>query len=137
MTMQTLSPTPVDLAFAALAHPIRRAMVERLRRGEATVMELAQPFGLAQPTISKHLKVLEEAGLIESGHDAQRRPRRLVAGPLQEIEKWIGPFREQWEARFANLDRFLEKETPERNERKTHAAKSKRRAKPGADKARR
>jgi DNA-binding transcriptional ArsR family regulator len=137
MTMQMPASTPVDLAFAALAHPIRRAMVERLRRGEATVAELGRPFGLAQPTISKHLKVLEAAGLIESGQDAQRRPRRLVAGPLQEIEKWIEPFRQEWEARFANLDRFLEKETPERKERKAHAAKSKRRTKHGADKARR
>jgi DNA-binding transcriptional ArsR family regulator len=94
-------------AFAALADPTRRAIVARLASGEATVSELMAPFDLTQPTISKHLKVLEDAGLIERGRDAQRRPRRLVAVALKDIADWIEPFRQQWEARFDNLDRHL------------------------------
>src|SRR3954463_5112581 len=87
--------------FSALADPTRRAILARLSQGEATVNELAEPFGLAQPTISKHLRVLEDAGLIQQGRDAQRRPRSLVVGgPLKEIDDWLKPFREQWEARF-------------------------------------
>lgn len=93
--------------FAALADPTRRAIVARLFKGEATVSELMAPFDLTQPTISKHLKVLEKAGLIESGRDAQRRPRRLAAGPLKDIADWIEPFRKEWEARFSSLDRHL------------------------------
>jgi DNA-binding transcriptional ArsR family regulator len=96
--------------FAALADPTRRAILARLSRGDATVSELAEPFGLAQPTISKHLRVLEEAGLIQQGRDAQRRPRTLVVGgPLKQVDAWLGPFREQWERRFDRLDAFLEK----------------------------
>ncbi|MDX2019585.1 MAG: metalloregulator ArsR/SmtB family transcription factor [Deltaproteobacteria bacterium] len=100
----------VDLAFSALADPTRRAILSRLAQGEATVTELAEPFGLAQPTISKHLRVLEEAGLIEQGKDAQRRPRRLVlGGPLKDVDAWLRPFREQWERRFDSLDAFLKR----------------------------
>lgn len=100
----------LNLAFAALADPTRRAILARLAKGEATVSELAQPFGLRQPTISKHLRVLEEAGLIRQARDAQRRPRRLVVGgPLRDVDAWLGPFRAQWEGRFDNLDSYLNK----------------------------
>lgn len=100
----------LSLAFAALAGPTRRAILARLAKGEATVSELAQPFGLRQPTISKHLRVLEEAGLIRQARDAQRRPRRLVVGgPLKDVDAWLGPFRAQWEGRFDNLDSYLNK----------------------------
>jgi DNA-binding transcriptional ArsR family regulator len=100
----------LDLAFAALAHPTRRAILARLAKGEAAVSELGKPFGLRQPTISKHLRVLEEAGLIRRGRDAQRRPRQLiVGGPLKQVDAWLRPFREQWERRFDNLDSYLEK----------------------------
>jgi len=100
----------LDQAFAALSDPTRRAILARLAQGEATVSELAEPFGLAQPTISKHLRVLEEAGLITQGRDAQRRPRALVlGGPLKEVDAWLRPFREQWERRLDNLDAYLGK----------------------------
>jgi DNA-binding transcriptional ArsR family regulator len=100
----------LDQAFAALSDPTRRAILARLARGEATVSELAEPFGLAQPTISKHLRVLEEAGLVTQGRDAQRRPRTLVlGGPLKEVDAWLRPFREQWERRLDNLDAYLGK----------------------------
>jgi DNA-binding transcriptional ArsR family regulator len=100
----------LDAVFSALSDPTRRAILARLARGEATVTELAEPFGLAQPTISKHLRVLEEAGLIEQGRDAQRRPRQLVVGgPLQDVDVWLQPFREQWERRFDALDSFLQR----------------------------
>ena len=102
--------TSLDLAFAALADPTRRAILARLSKGEATVSELSKPFRLRQPTISKHLRVLEEAGLIRQGRDAQRRPRQLVVGgPFKHVDAWIRPFREQWEGRFDNLDAYLKK----------------------------
>jgi len=102
--------TPLDLAFAALADPTRRAILARLSKGEATVSELSKPFGLRQPTISKHLRVLEEAGFIRQARDAQRRPRQLVVGgPLKDVDAWIRPFRAQWEGRFDNLDAYLKK----------------------------
>ena len=95
--------------FSALADPTRRAILSRLAEGEASVSELAEPFGLAQPTISKHLRVLEEAGLIQQARDAQKRPRRLVVGgPLKEVDVWLRPFREQWERRFDALESLLE-----------------------------
>ena len=95
--------------FHALSDPTRRAILARLALGEASVSELMAPFGFSQPTISKHLKVLEGAGLIEGGRDAQRRPRRLTAAALKEVANWIEPFRRQWEQRFANLDDHLAK----------------------------
>jgi DNA-binding transcriptional ArsR family regulator len=96
--------------FSALADPTRRAILARLAQGDATVSELAEPFGLRQPTISKHLRILEEAGFIRQGRDAQRRPRSLVVGgPLEELDVWLAPFREQWERRFDALESFLDK----------------------------
>lgn len=97
----------LSLTFAALADPTRRAIVARLARGEADVSELAQPFGFSQPTISKHLKVLEQAGLVVRGRDAQRRPRTLVAKPLRDLDRWLEAYRQLWEDRFASLDAYL------------------------------
>ena len=94
-------------AFHALGDPTRRAILARLVSGEATVSELMEPFQLSQPTISRHLKVLENAGLIEGGRDAQRRPRRLAPLAMKDIADWIEPFRQQWESRFKNLDAHL------------------------------
>jgi DNA-binding transcriptional ArsR family regulator len=94
-------------AFSALADPTRRAMLARLAVSEATVSELMAPFKLSQPTISKHLKVLEDAGFIECGRDAQRRPRKLASIALKDVADWVEPFRKQWEGRFDNLDRHL------------------------------
>jgi len=104
--------TQLTAVFSALADPTRRAILARLARGEATVSELAEPFGLRQPTISKHLRILEEAGFIRQARDAQRRPRSLVVGgPLESVEEWLKPFREQWEKRFDRLDSFLAKKS--------------------------
>ncbi len=94
-------------AFYALSDPTRRAILARLASGEASVSQLMEPFQLSQPTISKHLKVLETAGLIEGGRDAQRRPRRLTPRGMKDISDWIEPFRQQWESRFNNLDAHL------------------------------
>lgn len=98
----------LDAVFAALADPTRRAIVARLAEGEATVNELGAPFDMSQPAISKHLKVLERAGLITIGHDAQRRPRKLEAEPLVEAIDWIERYREVWEANYQRLDALLE-----------------------------
>ncbi len=96
------------MTFAALADPTRRAILARLASGEASVTELAEPFAMSQPAISKHLKVLERAGLISRGRDAQRRPRRLEAKPLAEATDWLERYREFWEASFQQLDTLLE-----------------------------
>ncbi|HEX3762903.1 MAG TPA: metalloregulator ArsR/SmtB family transcription factor [Kofleriaceae bacterium] len=98
----------LDATFAALADPTRRAILARLAKGEATVMELAAPFAISQPAISKHLKVLERAGLIARGRDAQRRPCKLVPGPLRAVDAWIERYRELWEQSFEALDGVLE-----------------------------
>jgi DNA-binding transcriptional ArsR family regulator len=98
----------LDATFAALADPTRRAILARLASGEASVMELAEPFAMSQPAISKHLKVLERAGLISRGLDAQRRPRRLEAKPLAEATDWLERYREFWEGNFQRLDALLE-----------------------------
>jgi len=98
----------LDATFAALADPTRRAILARLAKGEASVMELAEPFSMSQPAISKHLKVLERAGLVSRGRDAQRRPCRLEAVPLREATDWLERYREHWEKRFQQLDDFLE-----------------------------
>ncbi len=97
----------LDATFAALADPTRRAILARLISGEATVMELAEPFALSQPAISKHLKVLEHAGLVARGRDAQRRPCRIVAAPMAEATEWLGEFRRFWDASFKRLDEVL------------------------------
>ena len=93
--------------FLALADPTRRAILARLASGDADVTELMKPFGLSQPTISKHLKVLERAGLITQGRDAQRRPRKLVGVPLKEVAEWVEPYRRFWELRLDSLDGYL------------------------------
>jgi DNA-binding transcriptional ArsR family regulator len=100
-------PPSLDSVFAALSDPTRRAILARLARGEATVSELMEPFSLSQPAISKHLKVLGDAGLVETGRDAQRRPRRLNMAAMREAADWIEPFRRLWEGRFDNLERHL------------------------------
>jgi DNA-binding transcriptional ArsR family regulator len=97
----------LDATFAALADPTRRAILARLASGEASVNELAEPFEMSQPAISKHLKVLERAGLISRGLDAQRRPRRLEAQPLGEANEWLERYRQFWEASFKRLDALL------------------------------
>ncbi len=98
----------LDATFAALADPTRRAILARLAKGEASVMDLAEPFAMSQPAISKHLKVLERAGLISRGQDAQRRPRRLEARPLRDATEWLEKYRRFWEARFQRLDALLQ-----------------------------
>jgi DNA-binding transcriptional ArsR family regulator len=103
-----MSPGHLDATFAALADPTRRAILARLATGEASVTELAAPFRMSQPAISKHLKVLERAGLISRGRDAQRRPRRLEAKPLAEATKWLERYREYWEGNYQRLDALLE-----------------------------
>src|SRR5690242_240940 len=107
MTMDTRNADRLSSAFYALSDPTRRAILARLTSGEASVSQLTEPFRLSQPTISKHLKVLETAGLIEGGRDAQRRPRRLAKSAMKDIADWIEPFRQQWESRFNNLDAHL------------------------------
>jgi DNA-binding transcriptional ArsR family regulator len=98
----------LDLTFAALADPTRRAILARLATGEASVQELAEPFQISQPAISRHLKVLERAGLISMGVDAQRRPRRLEPQRLEEAVDWIERYREIWEQNYQRLDALLE-----------------------------
>lgn len=94
--------------FLALADPTRRAILARLARGDASVTELARPFAMSQPAVSKHLKVLERAGLVSTGQDAQRRPRHIEAQALAEASGWIDRCREVWEANYARLDTLLE-----------------------------
>jgi len=98
----------LDTTFAALADPTRRAILARLASGEASVNELAEPFAMSQPAISKHLKVLERAGLISRGRDAQRRPCRIEAQPLAEANAWLERYRQIWEGNFQRLDALLD-----------------------------
>ena len=103
--------TPTDhlsTTFAALADPTRRAILARLASGEATVTELAAPFDLSLPAISKHLKVLQRAALIEQGRQAQWRPCRLKAEPLRDVAEWVGQYRRWWEESFDRLDQYLQ-----------------------------
>ncbi len=127
MTSQQL-----DATFAALADPTRRAILARLASGDAAVNELAEPFAMSQPAISKHLKVLERAGLISRGRDAQRRPRRLAAAPLGEASRWLEDYRRFWEANFQRLDALLAdmqgKPAPPARRRPARAVRSRRRS---------
>jgi DNA-binding transcriptional ArsR family regulator len=102
-----MMPDRLSAAFAALADPTRRAILARLALGESTVKELTEPFGISQPAISKHLKALEQAGLITRGRSAQRRPCRLEAAPLKEVADWVGRYRPFWEESFDRLDDYL------------------------------
>lgn len=102
-----MTPDRLDATFSALADPTRRAILARLAKGDASVLELAEPFQMSQPAISKHLKVLERAGLISRGRDAQRRPCRLEATPLRDATAYLERYRELWEARFDRLDDLL------------------------------
>jgi DNA-binding transcriptional ArsR family regulator len=102
-----MSEAALDAVFAALADSTRRAILARLAGGEATVNELAAPFAISQPAISKHLKVLERAGLVSIAVDAQRRPRRLEAAPLRDASEWLARYRDIWEANYQRLDALL------------------------------
>jgi DNA-binding transcriptional ArsR family regulator len=112
--MQTHS--QLDATFSALADPTRRAILARLAQGEASVLELAAPFAMSQPAISKHLKVLEGAGLITRGRDATRRPARIEAGPLAEASGWLENYRRFWEQSYGHLDALLEELQPEKKQ---------------------
>ena len=107
----------LNTTFAALADPTRRAIIARLASGEASVAELAEPFAISQPAISKHLKVLERAGLISRSQDAQRRPRRLEAKPLAEATGWLETYRKLWEGNFRRLDDLLDELKVEQRKR--------------------
>ena len=115
----------LDMTFAALANPTRRAILERLALGEVSVNELAEPFSMSQPAVSRHLKVLERAGLISSGSDAQRRPRKLEARALAEVTDWLERYREYWETSFVRLDSLLS-ELKAPNKKRQRAASKKR-----------
>jgi len=105
--MDMQKPDPLSSTFAALADPTRRAILARLAQGETSVKDLAAPFDMSQPAISKHLRVLENAGLIEQGRHAQWRPRRLQAGPLREVADWVSQYRRHWEESFERLDAYF------------------------------
>jgi len=107
-TEMTISARQLDLTFAALSDPTRRAILSRLASGEATVMDLAKPFDMTLPAISKHLKVLQRAGLISQGREAQWRPCRLEAAPLKDAAAWIEHYRRYWEESFDRLDDYLD-----------------------------
>ena len=112
----------LDATFAALADPTRRAILARLATGEASVTELARPFSMSQPAVSRHLKVLESAGLISRGRDAQSRPAKLEAAPLEDVANWIAQYEPYWDARLTALDAYLKTIHPRR---KRHARKRK------------
>jgi DNA-binding transcriptional ArsR family regulator len=106
--MELTSSSSLDATFAALADPTRRAILARLASGDASVNQLAEPFSISQPAISRHLRVLERAGLISRGQDAQRRPRRLAAQPLAEATAWLENYRQFWQQNFERLDSLLD-----------------------------
>lgn len=108
-----MSADPLSLTFAALADPTRRAILARLAGGECTVGELAKPFAMSGPAVSKHLRVLERAGLIARGRDAQWRPCRLQAAPIRQVAEWADAYRQFWDASYARLDAYLTHLTPE------------------------
>jgi DNA-binding transcriptional ArsR family regulator len=116
--MELLGDEQLDATFAALADPTRRAILKRLASGQASVNQLAEPFAMTQPAISKHLKVLERAGLISRGRDAQRRPCRLEANRLAQANEWLENYRQFWEGSFERLDALLdEMKTTEQGDR--------------------
>ena len=120
-----MNPDPLSQLFAALADPTRRAILARLSEGEATVNELAEPFDITLPAISKHLKVLEKAGLIERTRSAQYRPCRLQAAPLKEVADWIGYYQQYWEESFDRLDAYLKTVTArQRNQQRKRGKKN-------------
>lgn len=119
-----MSEQHLDAMFAALADPTRRAMLARLAKGEATVSELAQPFDLSQPAISKHIKVLERAGLITRTHVAQTRPCRLDARRMKVIAAWVNAYRHLWEDSFGRLDAYLASATPQQSKGRKNVGKS-------------
>jgi DNA-binding transcriptional ArsR family regulator len=102
-----MSTDPLSMTFSALADPTRRAIIARLASGEATVSELAAPFDMSFPAVSKHLKVLERAGLVEQGREAQFRPRKLRPDPLRDLAGWLEEYRRYWDDRLDNLDAYL------------------------------
>ncbi len=112
---------PLSSTFAALADPTRRAILARLAAGEATVTELAAPFAMSLPAVSKHLKVLERAGLIERGRTGQWRPCRLAGAPLREVAQWMEPYRQFWDESYIRLDDYLNELTKERHDGREHA----------------
>jgi DNA-binding transcriptional ArsR family regulator len=141
MQHAAFSSSQLDAIFAALADPTRRAILARLASGDAPVNELAEPFDMSQPAISKHLKVLENAGLVSRGQDAQRRPRRLEAKPLAVANEWLERYRKYWEANYGRLDALLEElkaaEAPKRRPTASdREAKSKRRPQVGGQSTR-
>ena len=97
----------LDATFSALADPTRRAILDRLSRGEATVLELAEPFTISLPAISRHLKVLEQAGLISRGREAQWRPCKLETEALERVDDWVGQYRRIWESKFDRMDAYI------------------------------
>jgi DNA-binding transcriptional ArsR family regulator len=111
---------PLSTTFAALADPTRRAILARLSLGEATVSELAAPFEMSLPGISKHLKVLQRAGLVEQGRQAQWRPCRLQPEPLREVAEWVGQYRRHWEATFDHLSGYLRELQDSKEQEKGH-----------------
>jgi len=125
MGLQQAQPDPLSATFSALADPTRRAILARLASGEISVTKLAEPFEMSMPAISKHLKVLERAGLIARGREAQWRPCRLEAGPLKGVSEFVEQYRRFWEESFDRLDVYLaELKNKENKEKKKHARKS-------------
>jgi DNA-binding transcriptional ArsR family regulator len=116
----------LNITFAALSDPTRRAILARLAAGEASVAELAEPFSMSQPAISKHLKVLERAGLISSGRDAQKRPRALVAEPLADASHWLDDYRRFWEEKLDRLEALLQDMQDMQDMQETNASEKKR-----------
>src|ERR1700683_5354879 len=122
MGLQEASPDSLSATFSALADPTRRAILARLASGEVSVTKLAEPFEMSMPAISKHLKVLERAGLIARGREAQWRPCRLEAGPLKDVSNWVETYRRFWEESFDRLDEYLV-ELKNKENKKKHARK--------------
>ena len=118
----------LDTTFRALADPTRRAILARLAKGDASVLDLAEPFDMTQPAVSKHLKVLERAGLIARSRDAQRRPCRLEPRPLKQAADWIGTYREFWEESYSRLDEYLKDLQPKEKPRDVKKTRNHRRA---------